>query len=110
MLSNIEFIKVLVKKSVYKFSINFIGGNMISEMLETNSNNPISDLINDETYTLLNSLGLINEKMVRDYLIRQEFKNMRKRKVKASAAIDSLRSEYPYLQFDTIRKIVYQTN
>ena len=109
MLSNIELIKVLVKKSVYKFFINLIGGNMISEMHEANGTNPIPDLINDETYTLLSNLGLINEKMVRDYQIRQEFKNMRKRKIKASVAIDSLRAEYPYLQFDTIRKIVYQT-
>jgi hypothetical protein len=83
---------------------------MITEMISTNIENPISDLINDETYKLLINHGLINEKMVRDYLIRQEFKNMRKRKVKASTAIDTLRSEYPYLQFDTIRKIVYQTN
>ena len=83
---------------------------MISEIVDSKVNNPISDLINDDTYALLNSHGLINEKMVRDYLIRQEFKNMRKRKVKASAAIDTLRAEYPYLQFDTIRKIVYQTN
>lgn len=83
---------------------------MITEIFSSNINNPISDLINDETYVLLNSHGLINEKMVRDYLIRQEFKTMREKKVKASAAIDTLRVEYPYLQFDTIRKIVYQTN
>ncbi len=83
---------------------------MISGMSESGIQNPISDLINDETYALLNNRGLINEKMVRDYLIRQRFRDMRKQKVKASEAIDALRAEYPYLQFDTIRKIVYQTN
>lgn len=74
---------------------------------ETN-NNPIPELINDETFHLLNSRGLIDEKSVRDYIIKKRFKDMRDLKVKASIAIDSLREEYPYLQFDTIRKIVYQ--
>lgn len=76
--------------------------------LNTN-NNPIPELINDETFHLLNSRGLIDEKSVRDYIIKKRFKDMRVLKVKASAAIDSLREEYPYLQFDTIRKIVYQS-
>lgn len=71
--------------------------------------NPISDLISDEIYSLLNSRGLINEKSVRDYLIKKRFKDMRNSRVRASDAIDSLREEYPYLQFDTIRKIVYQS-
>ena len=71
-------------------------------------NNPLADLINDNIYELLNSRNLINEKSVRDYLIRKKFKELRSRKISASEAIDSLRVEYPYLQFDTIRKIVYQ--
>jgi hypothetical protein len=73
-----------------------------------NQNNPLADLINDEVYELLNSRHLINEKSVRDYQIRRKFKELRAKKVSASEAIDSLRDEYPYLQFDTIRKIVYQ--
>ena len=74
------------------------------------NNNPIPELINDDIYGLLNSRGLINEKSVRDYLIKKRFKDMRDSKVRASEAIDTLREEYPYLQFDTIRKIVYQTS
>lgn len=70
--------------------------------------NPLSDLISDEIYDLLNSHGLIDEKAVRDYLIRKKFKQLREAKVSASDAIDILREDYPYLQFDTIRKIVYQ--
>ncbi|MBU1102028.1 MAG: hypothetical protein KKA84_16650 [Bacteroidetes bacterium] len=70
--------------------------------------NPLADLINDDIYELLNSRNLINEKSVRDYQIRRKFKNLRIQKISASEAIDSLRNEYPYLQFDTIRKIVYQ--
>jgi hypothetical protein len=72
------------------------------------SQNPIAELINDDTYSLLTSRGLIDEKSVRDYIIRKKFKTMRSQKVSASDAIESLREEYPYLQYDTIRKIVYQ--
>ena len=72
------------------------------------SNNPLADLINDEIYELLDSRGLINEKSVRDYQIRKKFKSLRESKISASEAIDRLREDYPYLQFDTIRKIVYQ--
>ena len=80
---------------------------MYNENFIEANNNPIPELINDEVYGLLNSRGLINEKSVRDYLIKKRFKDMRDSKVRASEAIDTLREEYPYLQFDTIRKIFY---
>ena len=70
--------------------------------------NPLSDLINDNIYLLLHKKGLINEKSVRDYQIKRKFKEMREKKISATNAIEALRNEYPYLQFDTIRKIVYQ--
>lgn len=77
-------------------------------------NNPLSDLISDDVYELLFSRGLIHERAVRDYRIRMKFKALRAQKVRTGDAIDSLREEYPYLQFDTIRKIVHnppkQTN
>jgi len=69
--------------------------------------NPLSDLISDEVYDLLNSRGLINDRAVRDYEIRKKFKALRAQKFRTGDAIDSLREEYPYLQFDTIRKIVH---
>ena len=71
-------------------------------------NNPLADLISDNVYEILNSRGLINEKSVRDYQIKRRFKKMREDRISATIAIDKLRDEYPYLQFDTIRKIVYQ--
>ena len=70
--------------------------------------NPLSDFISDDIYDLLNSQGLIDEKSVRDYQIRKKFKQLRASKVSAGDAIDTIREEYPYLQFDTRRKIVYQ--
>jgi hypothetical protein len=71
--------------------------------------NPLSDLISNEVYELLKSRGLINETSVRDREIRKKFKMLRADKMSAGDAIDILRNEYPYLQFDTIRKIVYNT-
>jgi hypothetical protein len=70
--------------------------------------NPLSDLISDDIFDLLNTHGLIDEKSVRDYQIRKKFKQLRAGKISAGDAIDAIREEYPYLQFDTIRKIVYQ--
>ena len=70
-------------------------------------NNPIADLISDEIYDLLLSKGFINERAVRDYIIRKKFKSLRAQKLRTGDAIESLREEYPYLQFDTIRKIVH---
>ncbi len=70
-------------------------------------NNPISDIISDDIYDILNSRGLIHERAVRDYKIRVKFKALRAQKIRTGDAIDSLRDEYPYLQFDTIRKIVH---
>ena len=70
--------------------------------------NPLSDLISDEIYELLDSHGVIDEKAVRDYQIRRRFKQLRATKISAGDAIDTIREDYQYLQFDTIRKIVYQ--
>jgi hypothetical protein len=70
--------------------------------------NPLSDLISDDIYELLDSHGVIDEKAVRDYQIRKKFKQLRASKLSAGDAIDTIREDYQYLQFDTIRKIVYQ--
>ena len=72
--------------------------------------NPLAGLIGDDVYELLESHNLLNEKGVRDYQIRKRFREMRSDDVPAYDAIESLREEYPYLQFDTIRKIVYKLN
>ena len=69
--------------------------------------NPLKELINDEIFELLRSHALLDEKAIRDYQIRKMFKEMRK-ELSAGDAIDKIRDLYPYLQFDTIRKIVYQ--
>ena len=80
---------------------------MLNNNKDGNSHNPLKDLISDEIYSLLNERGLINEKSVRDYIIRNKFKALRDKKMNVGDAIEALREEYPYLQFDSIRKIVY---
>ena len=72
--------------------------------------NPLADLIPDEVYHVLEHHSLLSEKGIRDYHIRMKFKFLRAKEVPACDAIEQLREEYPYLQFDTVRKIVYKLN
>ncbi len=75
----------------------------------TQPENPLRDLIDDQTYAELERLNLFSEKAIRDYKIRRIFKEMRQ-SMSAGDAIDAIREMFPYLQFDTVRKIVYQIN
>ena len=74
------------------------------------SRNPLEGLVSDDVYQTLEAHHLLSEKGVRDYQIRQRFREMRDTGIPAYDAIEALREEYPYLQFDTIRKIVYKLN
>ncbi|MDP4172750.1 MAG: hypothetical protein Q8933_02165 [Bacteroidota bacterium] len=76
--------------------------------ITSKAENPLSDLIDDKIYELLSSKGLIDEKSARDYQIHRKFKELRNTKLSVTDAIETIREEYPYLQFDTIRKIIYQ--
>lgn len=72
--------------------------------------NPLAGLVSAEVYDVLSKHQLLSEKGVRDYTIRKRFRSFRENNVAAYDAIENLREEYPYLQFDTIRKIVYKLN
>lgn len=41
--------------------------------------NPVADIISDDLFSRLRELGLINEKGIRDLLIKQRFRELRKR-------------------------------
>ena len=69
--------------------------------------NPLAGLIPDDLYRTLQEHDVLSEKGVRDYRIRTAFREMREDEVPAYQAIEELRERHPYLQFDTIRKIVY---
>ena len=73
----------------------------------TYDQNPLGGLISPDVYQILEEHNLLNEKGVRDYQIRRQFQTMRAEEVPAYEAIEELREQHPYLQFDTIRKIVY---
>ena len=71
--------------------------------------NPVADLIPDELYEMLLAHNLISEKGVRDYIIRKSFRAMKEREeLKSCEALARLQAIYPYLQIDTIRKIIYR--
>ena len=71
--------------------------------------NPLSGMVSDEIYAMLRSNDLLNEKSLRDYIIRQMFLNLKaNNEMRTGEAIKALMEMYPYLQFDTIRKIVYR--
>ena len=76
---------------------------------KSKSDNPLSELINDDVFNTLKKYKLLDEKAIRDYKIRQMYKDMR-RELSAGEAIDKIQELFPYLQFDTIRKIVYQVS
>ena len=76
---------------------------------KTKNDNPLSELIDDEVFNTLKKYKLLDEKAIRDYKIRQMYKDMR-REMSAGEAIDKIQEMFPYLQFDTIRKIVYQVS
>jgi hypothetical protein len=78
--------------------------------IKAKMDNPLSDLISDDLYDLLNPHRLIDDKSVRDFQIRMKYKQLRSGKVSAGDSIAAIWEHYPYLQFDTIRKIVYQIN
>lgn len=71
--------------------------------------NPLAEIVSDEVYSLLRQNDLLNEKSLRDYIIRQMFLKLKAdTHMRTAEAISALRDMYPYLQFDTIRKIVYR--
>lgn len=80
---------------------------MESMYLSNSAENPLRDLISDEVYRTLSSRGLLHETSIRDRQIRMKFKQLRANKLKAGDAIEIIREEYPYLQFETIKKIVH---
>ncbi len=69
--------------------------------------NPLQDLIPDDIYNLLESRGFLNQKSVRDHQIRKKFELLKSEKRNVLEAINIIQKEYPYLQTDAIRKIVY---
>lgn len=69
--------------------------------------NPLKSHIPDSIFEFLIKHNLLNEKGVRDFQIRQRFNALRERHT-TQRSIELLQEEYPYLTYETIRKIIYQ--
>lgn len=69
--------------------------------------NPIRQIISDELYQKLVELNLLNHKAIRDFEIKQLYLELRDAGMRSADAIEALLEQYPYLQFDTVRKIIY---
>ena len=71
--------------------------------------NPLSALISDELFNTLLENDLLNEKALRDFMIRQQFKKLKaETNMRTMEVMNEIQRLYPYLQLDTIRKIVYR--
>jgi hypothetical protein len=69
--------------------------------------NPIRQILPDDLFSMLLELNLINRKVLRDFEIKRHYKSLRRSGIKSVDAIETLLSTYPYLQYDTVRKIIY---
>ncbi|MEO0471217.1 MAG: hypothetical protein AAF206_16430 [Bacteroidota bacterium] len=69
--------------------------------------NPICQIVPDELYSKLLDLNLLNQKVLRDFQIKRKYLNFRESGLRSADAIDAVLEEFPYLQFDTVRKIIY---
>jgi len=69
--------------------------------------NPLADLISDDVFELICAYKFTNQKLIRDYLIRKQFKELRAQNIRAFKAMSAIQNDYKELKFDTIRKIVY---
>ena len=69
--------------------------------------NPIHQIVTDELYVKLIQLNLLNEKVIRDFQIKRRYLELRRNGSRSADAIESVLDDYPYLQFDTVRKIIY---
>ncbi len=69
--------------------------------------NPIHQIVSDELYSTLVQLNLLNKKVLRDFQIKRRYLELRHAGQRSADAIECILDEYPYLQFDTVRKIIY---
>lgn len=69
--------------------------------------NPLKKHLTDDAFQFLIKNNLLREKGIRDYHIRKRFNEL-KISHPTYMIIEMIQDEYPYLQYETIRKIIYQ--
>lgn len=92
-----------------------IGSSSVRPMLQEQQDqnrtmdNPLADMIPDDLFHMLRENDLLNEKALRDFMIRQQFKKIKAQtNMRTMEVMNEIQRMYPYLQLDTIRKIVYR--
>jgi len=68
--------------------------------------NPLSEIITNEQFEQLNKIGVFSENGIRDYSIKKKYKELKPGR-SVEEAIEIINAEFPYLQFETVRKIVH---
>jgi hypothetical protein len=77
--------------------------------MQRSMDNPLTGIISDELFNTLLAHDLLNEKALRDFMIRQQFKKLKaESNMRTMEVMNEIQRMYPYLQLDTIRKIVYR--
>ena len=69
--------------------------------------NPFKQHLSDDAYSFLLRNNLLREKGIRDFSIRLKY-NTLKNEYPTYIIIEMLQKQFPYLQYETIRKIIYQ--
>ena len=68
--------------------------------------NKIPELIPDEVYQLLQKNQLFHKINLRNYLLKRDFKDMKKR-MSTDKAIDKLKKQHPDLSYATLIDYIY---
>jgi hypothetical protein len=68
--------------------------------------NPLADIISDKAYQELYRRGLLNKLGVRNHRIKNIVAYQKSMGMEEADAIDKARESFPYLIFETVRKIV----
>jgi len=102
----------------HEHTIDFASGKFCSQcdaMIDKNNhiiyeerkkvNNPIPELISDEIFELLNKHSLFDEIKLRNHKMKRDYRMLREMNMRQGDAIELIQKDYPYLQFDSIKRI-----
>lgn len=70
--------------------------------------NPLDDLIDDETFETLNSRGLLNKKAIQSYQVQKRFDLLISEGSSLKESIALLQKEFDFLDFALINKLSSQ--
>lgn len=79
-------------------------------MDDLETRNVLSNLISDEIYFLLQKNNFFDKVEVRNYVIRQDYHFLRGKGVSTEKCVEKLQNQYPYLSYDTVKKIAYSSH